>query len=222
MQPHSAFACAAGGERLRAAGADLGLALDDARVERLLRFVEILHRWNATYNLTAVRDPADMLTQHVVDCLSVVAAMNRRLGGAPRRVIDVGSGGGLPGVVIAALRPSDVVTCVDAVGKKAAFVQQVALELGLPQLSARHGRVEAWRGPLFDVVTSRAFASLEDFVKWTRHLVAAEGCWMAMKGRHPNDELAALPADIDVFHVEHLEVPGLHAERCLVWMRRRA
>jgi 16S rRNA (guanine527-N7)-methyltransferase len=111
---------------------------------------------------------------------------------------------------------------VDAVGKKVAFIQQAALELGLRQLSARHGRVEAWRGPRFDVVTSRAFASLADFVKLTQHLIAPEGCWMAMKGRRPEDELGALPDHIEVFHVEHLRVPGLDAERCLVWMKQRA
>jgi len=131
----------------------------------------------------------------------------------------VGSGGGLPGVVIAIGCPDIDVTCVDAVGKKAAFVQQVAGALGLSNLHGRHGRVEAIAGP-FDVVTSRAFASLADFTAWSDGALAEGGVWLAMKGRRPDDEIAALPPAVTVFHVEPLTVPGLEAERCLVWLRR--
>jgi 16S rRNA (guanine527-N7)-methyltransferase len=134
-------------------------------------------------------------------------------------VLDVGSGGGLPGVVLALMRPALDVTCVDAVGKKAAFVRQVAGALALPNLHAVHGRVEALRAPPFELVTSRAFASLADFVRLTRPLLAPGGSWLAMKGKLPADEIAALPADVTVFHVEPIGVPGLDAERCLVWIK---
>jgi 16S rRNA (guanine527-N7)-methyltransferase len=137
-------------------------------------------------------------------------------------VLDVGSGGGLPGVVLAAMCPTSKVICVDTVGKKAAFVRQAAMELGLPNLEGEHARVEKLRAPAFDLVTSRAFASLADFVSLTRQHLAAGGAWMAMKGKPPEAEMAALPPDIEMFHVEHLDVPGLAAERCLVWMRPRA
>ncbi|HEY9237267.1 MAG TPA: 16S rRNA (guanine(527)-N(7))-methyltransferase RsmG, partial [Burkholderiaceae bacterium] len=141
--------------------------------------------------------------------------------GRSARWLDVGSGGGLPGVVIAALEPGVDVTCVDTVGKKAAFVQQVAGELRLPNLHAVHTRVEAMATPPFDGITSRAFASLADFVALTADRLANDGVWMAMKGKLPQDEIDALPAEIDVFHVEQLRVPGLDADRCLVWMRRK-
>ena len=138
-----------------------------------------------------------------------------------RRVLDVGSGGGLPGVVLALLFPTWAVVCVDTVGKKAAFIRQAALELGLRNLSAEHARVENLKLPGFDLITCRAFSSLPDLARLTRSHLAPGACWMAMKGKPPDDELAALPADLDVFHVEHLDVPSLGAERCLVWMRPR-
>jgi 16S rRNA (guanine527-N7)-methyltransferase len=135
-------------------------------------------------------------------------------------VLDVGSGGGLPGVVLALVEPDLQVTCVDTVAKKAGFIRQVSAELGLPKLRAEHARVEALDASQpYDFVTSRAFASLRDFVTLTRHLLAPGGAWLAMKGAEPADELAALPLDIDVFHVEQLAVPGLDARRCIVWMR---
>lgn len=185
-------------------------------------YLGLLAKWNAAYNLTSVRDPAQMRIQHLADCLAVVEPLRRQLGaGAPARILDVGSGGGLPGVVLAIAEPAWDVTCIDAVGKKAAFVRQVAGELALPNLHAEHARVEALEAEPFDVITSRAFGSLADFVRWTRPLLAAGGVWMAMKGRRPDDEIAALPSDVEVFHVEPLAVPGLDAERCLVWMRPR-
>ena len=200
----------------------LGLELPDEAARRLLAYLDLLQRWNATYNLTAVRDRAEMLTQHLADCLTVIAPLRRALAsvGAPR-ILDVGSGGGLPGIVIATLCPGWHVVCVDTVGKKAAFVQQVAVELGLKNLRAEHARVEKLAAGRFDVVTSRAFASLAEFVRLTEPHLAEQGVWMAMKGKHPEDELQALDSRTDVFHVEQLAVPGLQAERCLVWMRPR-
>lgn len=212
----------AAGLREALAEIDRTLALDlaDTQLDTLLTYLALLQRWNATYNLTAVRDPAQMLTQHLADCLAVIGPLRRHLGnGQPQRVLDVGSGGGLPGVVIAALNPGVHVTCVDTVGKKAAFVRQAAGELGLKNLFAEHARVEQLKAAPFDVVVSRAFASLADFTRLTRQHLAPQGVWMAMKGKSPDDEMVQLPADVAVFHVEHLTVPGLPAERCLVWMR---
>jgi 16S rRNA (guanine527-N7)-methyltransferase len=204
----------------------LGLQASPAQSAALLAFLDLLQRWNSTYNLTAVRDPAAMRTQHLADCLAVVLPLQRQLeaqasGGVPQRLLDVGSGGGLPGCMLAIMLPALHVSCVDAVGKKAAFVRQVAGALALPNLQGLHARVEDLREPPFDVITSRAFASLPTFVALTRRHLAPGGVWLAMKGKHPADELAALPADVDVFHVEQLQVPGLDAERCLVSMRPR-
>ncbi len=197
------------------------LALDvaDAQLDTLLSYLSLLRRWNAHYNLTAVRDPAQMLTQHLADCLAVIEPLRRKIGRVPARMLDVGSGGGLPGVVIAILDAQIEVTCVDAVGKKAAFVRQVAGELRLQNLLAQHARVEQLQSAPFDVVTSRAFASLPDFTALTRRHLGDASIWMAMKGRFPGEELALLTDTVDVFHVEQLSIPDLDAERCLVWMR---
>jgi 16S rRNA (guanine527-N7)-methyltransferase len=205
---------------LREAAAALGLAASNSQLEQLVRYLGLLVRWNAVYNLTAVRKPEDMLTQHMADCLAVVSPLRRHVADRPARLLDVGSGGGLPGVVLAVLMPALQVTCVDTVGKKAAFVRQVAAELRLPSLRAEHGRVETMRGE-FDIVTARAFARLADIVALTDARLSSGGIWLAMKGREPKDEIAALPPHVEVFHVEPLTVPGLNAERCLVWMRRR-
>jgi len=211
---------------------DLGLELPPHARRQLVQYVALISRWNRVYNLTAVRNPADMLSQHLLDSLAVLPALRRHLRSNERtpnadaqevRLIDVGSGAGLPGVVLAIAEPEWSVTCVDAVAKKASFIRQVSAELGLPNLQATHARVEDMLPPpAFDVVTSRAFASLSDFVSLTAHLLADDGVWMAMKGKVPEDELAALPPDIKVFHVEQLKVPGLDAQRCLVWMRKGA
>jgi 16S rRNA (guanine527-N7)-methyltransferase len=210
---------------------DLGLELPPHAHRQLVEYVALISRWNRVYNLTAVRDPADMLSQHLLDSLVVLPALRRQLRSNERtpdadaqevRFIDVGSGAGLPGVVLSIAEPRWSITCVDAVAKKASFIRQVAAELGLPNLQATHARVEDMLpSPAFDVVTSRAFASLSDFVSLTAHLLADDGVWMAMKGKVPEDELAALPPNIEVFHVEQLKVPGLDAQRCLVWMRKR-
>ena len=236
--------------------AKLGLALDDAQLDALLAYMAWLHKWNKVYNLTALRHPDEMLTHHLMDSLTAVAPLQRHLAAQRQRgalpatgpvaVLDVGSGGGLPGVVLAICLPEVRVTCVDTVNKKAAFIQQVAASLRLPNLKGLHARVETVQGG-FDVVTSRAFASLADFTAWSRGALAPGAVWMAMKGKHPADELAALVAQppaqlvspasglaggvsadgpggaagagVEVFHVEPLLVPGLGVERCMVWMR---
>ena len=200
--------------------AQLGLAPSAAQFQALADYLALLQRWNQTYNLTAVRDPAAMLSHHLADCLAVLAPLDARL--QKGRALDVGSGGGLPGMVLAIMRPALDITCVDTVGKKAAFIRQAAGQLALPNLHAAHARVEQLSLPPFDLITSRAFASLADFATLSRPLLAPQGVWMAMKGKRPGDELAALPSDVVVFHVEPLTVPGLDAERCLVWMRPSA
>lgn len=196
----------------------LGLSPSAAQVTALRGYLDLLQRWNQTYNLTAVRERDAMLTQHLADCLALVPELQRR---KPARLLDVGSGGGLPGVIIAVLLTQCDVTCVDAVAKKMAFVRQVAGALHLPNLHAQHSRVEALRAPLFDLITSRAFASLADFVALTSRHLAPGGVWVAMKGKIPDDEIVALPPTVEVFHVEPLVVPGLDAQRCLVWMQPR-
>ena len=206
---------------LIAGAAALGCPLTDAEADRLLGYLDLLQRWNKVYNLTALREPAQMLTHHLLDSLAVIAPMRRHTGGAVVSVMDVGSGGGLPGVVIATTQPNAAVTCVDTVQKKVTFVRQVAAELRLPNLQARHTRVEVITDTQWPLITARAFASLPDIVTLTRPLLAPGGVWMAMKGQHPADEIAALPGAVEVFHVEPLQVPGLNAERCIVWMRLR-
>lgn len=206
--------------RLNAAAQALGVTLSLGQQTQLLRYLDLLARWNQVYNLTAVRDPAEMLTHHLFDSLAVIAPLRHHTGGRPLRVLDVGSGGGLPGVVIAICCPELNVTCVDAVAKKAAFIQQSAGTLILPNLRGVHARVENVAPP-YEVITSRAFASLPDFTRWSAGALAEGGAWMAMKGKQPQDEIDALPPEIEVFHVEQLTVPELGAERCLVWMRPR-
>ena len=221
MQPPEKVAAAAVDYRqtLTEIGSALALGLSESQIDTLIAYLALLQRWNATYNLTAVRDLAQMLTQHLADCLAVIQPLRRHCGGEKKRLLDVGSGGGLPGVVIAALNPDIAVVCVDTVGKKAAFIRQAAGELGLKNLSAEHVRVEQLKAARFDVIASRAFASLDDFVRLTRQHLAPHGVWMAMKGKPPANEISALPSELSVFHVEHLAVPGLQAERCIVWIR---
>jgi 16S rRNA (guanine527-N7)-methyltransferase len=205
-------------EGLRAGIQALGLDLSAEQQQRLLDYMALIQKWTKVYNLTAVRDPAEMLTHHLLDSLTAIAPLTRHTRGQPIRVLDVGSGGGLPGVVLAICMPELNVTCVDTVAKKTAFVQQVAVSLKLPNLRGLHARVETLTDP-YQVICSRAFASLPDFVTWSRSALAEGGVWMAMKGKHPQDEIDALPKDVKVFHVEPLTVPGLDVERCMVWMR---
>ena len=206
--------------RLAAAAAELGVELGAAQQAQLLAYLDLIAKWNKVYNLTAVRDRDEMLVQHLFDSLAAVPALRRQTGGRAIRLLDVGSGAGLPGVVIAICCPEIQVDCVDTVGKKAAFIQQAAVQLKLPNLGGLHDRVERLAGP-YDVVSSRAFASLADFVTWSEGALAPGGIWLAMKGKRPDAELAALPAAAEAFHVEQLNVPELSAERCIVWMRRR-
>lgn len=201
---------------------ELGLQLSDAQIDQLLAYQDLIAKWNKVYNLTSVRDPAEMLTHHLLDSLAAIPPLLRQTEGRPVRLLDVGSGGGLPGVVVAITCPHIEVHCVDTVLKKATFIQQVAASLRLPNLRGIHARVESLRadqGGGYDVVCSRAFASLVDFTTWSRSAFKPDGVWMALKGKHPADELAALQASVAVFHVEQLQVPGLGAERCIVWLR---
>jgi len=210
--------------RLRQGLAELDLTLRDNQLGQLLAYLAMIGKWNKVYNLTAVREPGEMLTHHLLDSLAVIAPLRRQLAltqpadGQALRLLDVGSGAGLPGVVIAIVCPDIRVDCVDTVAKKAAFIQQVALVLKLPNLRGRHARVESLTDT-YDVISSRAFASLADFVNWSAQALAPGGVWMAMKGKDPTDEVSALPASVQVFHVEPLVVPGLDAQRCIVWMR---
>ena len=204
---------------LREGLSELGLQLDDAQVGKLLQYLALLQKWNKVYNLTSVRDPAEMLTHHLLDSLAVVGPLLRQTGDRSLRLLDVGSGAGLPGVVIAICCPQFQVDCVDTVAKKAAFIQQAAATLQLPNLRGVHARVESLAGP-YDVIASRAFASLADFVTWSSAALAPRGLWLAMKGKHPEPEIETLPKASIVFHVEQLTVPRLAAERCLIWLRR--
>lgn len=208
---------------LEQALSDLGLTLQAGVVSALLSYLDLIQKWTKVYNLTAVRDPGEMLTHHVLDSLAVIPPLRRQLAGkiSPVRLLDVGSGAGLPGVVVAICCPDVTVHCVDTVGKKAAFIQQVAASLKLPNLRGVHARVESLTEK-FDVVSSRAFASLADFTNLSGGALAEQGVWLAMKGKHPSEEIIALSAGVEVFHVEQLVVPGLDADRCIVWMRKKA
>ena len=214
--------------RLATAADALELSLNAITLDRLMAYLQLLQRWNRVYNLTALRDPDEMVSHHLIDCLAVLGPLRRWAAGLPRsgalRILDVGSGGGLPGVVLALVEPGWRVSCVDAVAKKANFIRQVAAELRLPNLQGLHARVEALPATAgrFDLITSRAFASLVDFTTLSRAALADQGVWMAMKGKQPDDELAALVSGVQVFHVEQLLVPGLDARRCLVWLRPQA
>ena len=214
----------------------------------MLAYVALIEKWNKVYNLTAVRDPADMLTHHLLDSLAVVRPLLQWLAGVPYglggadegqtgplfRLLDVGSGAGLPGVVIAICCPQLQVDCIDTVAKKAAFINQVSVSLKLPNLRGLHNRVENLGGQKFggdpsqpsnqqyDVICSRAFASLGDFTRLSAAALKEGGIWLAMKAKNPAEELSALGSSVDVFHVEQLEVPGLDAERRIVWMRKSA
>ena len=218
-------------QQLGDAAVALGLSASPAMLDQLMDYLQMLQRWNKVYNLTALRDPDEMLSHHLVDCLAVLPALQRHVAGLvvgvagdvqskPVRILDVGSGAGLPGVVIAVLRPDWQVSCVDTVAKKASFIRQVSAELRLPNLQSLHARVESLDPAMgvYDVITSRAFASLADFTALSAGVLAAQGVWLAMKGKLPTDEPA--PPRVQMFHVEQLQVPGLEAQRCLVWLRR--
>jgi len=203
----------------------LSLNVAEPQQRQLLSYMALIQKWNKVYNLTALRQAQEILTHHLLDSLSAVSpllghiAKTKGDANAGIELLDVGSGGGLPGVVIAICCPNIRVTCVDTVSKKAAFVQQVAASLRLSNLRGLHARVESLTGP-YDVICSRAFASLPDFVSWSAAALSDGGVWMAMKGKLPEAEMAALPSFAEVFHVEQLQVPGLEADRCMVWMKK--
>jgi 16S rRNA (guanine527-N7)-methyltransferase len=204
-------------QALATGSARLGVPQSRFPIDRFVAYLRFVERWNATYNLTAVRDPRDMVAHHILDCLAAAEALRRRLGPGPgERVLDVGSGAGLPGIVLAATCPETNVVCIDSVGKKAAFITQAAAMLGLDNVTTLHARVEAIRDRRFDVITSRAFAALSDFVRLTRPLLAPGGTWMALKGEPSVQELAALGGFPYV--VERLTIPTLEARRCVVWI----
>ncbi|ANB74418.1 16S rRNA (guanine(527)-N(7))-methyltransferase RsmG [Paraburkholderia phytofirmans OLGA172] len=200
---------------------ELGLDLSDAQLGKLLDYVALLSKWNAVYNLTAIRDPRQMLIQHILDSLSIVPHLATR---GVSSVLDVGSGGGLPGIVLAIVLPGWTVTVNDIVHKKTAFQAQAKAELGLANLSVVTGRVETLQPGAevpakFDVIVSRAFAELADFVTLARHLVAEQGAIWAMKGVRPDGEIERLPAGAHVEQIIRLNVPSLDAERHLIKVR---
>lgn len=209
------------GGLLEDAAEALHLSLDAGQGAKLLGFLQLLRRWNKVYNLTAVDVPEQALIQHLFDCLAAVPALRRegdRRGGW-KQVLDVGSGAGLPGIVFAVMEPDLQVTCIDSVGKKAAFVRQAAALLKLNNVRSEKVRAEAIKSHAFDLICCRAFGSLATFIKRTAPALSNTGVWLAMKGQNPSREISDVSSHVDVFHVEQLEVPKLAAKRCLVWMR---
>lgn len=200
--------------KLAAGLSELDLSLDAATQQRLLDYIGLLHKWNKVYNLTAVREPQKMLTQHVLDSLAVLPYIE-----GPR-LLDVGSGGGLPGVILAIARPDLAVTLLDSNHKKTVFLRQACIELALANVTVVCDRVEAWKPDAgFNQVISRAFSDLGEFVRLAAHLCVPGGRLLAMKGLHPFDELAQLPANITAEQVISLKVPGLEAQRHLVLLK---
>jgi 16S rRNA (guanine527-N7)-methyltransferase len=201
-------------QELEAGLAQLGLELSAEQIDRLNQYLALLNKWNKTYNLTAVRETERMVAYHVLDSLSALPHIQGV------RVLDVGSGGGMPGMLFAIARPDWQLTLIDANHKKTTFLRQAAIELGLDNVEVHCERVEALAAPAFDVITSRAFADLAEFVRLTRHVLADGGVWAALKGVYPYEEIAQLPDDIRVVSVLALHVPGLDAERHLVTLAR--
>jgi len=198
---------------------ELGLALPEGATEKLLAYLELLTKWNRTYNLTAIRDPLQAVSLHLLDSLAV----QRELSDSAGALVDVGSGAGLPGIPLAIAEPARRVTLNDSNGKKGAFLRQAVIELGLRNADVHIGRVESWRpAERFAVVITRGFSSLVKFLAACRHLAAPAGVLAAMKGAYPEAELAEVPADCDCSKVRRLKVPLLDAERHLVLCRARA
>ncbi|MGB4072240.1 16S rRNA (guanine(527)-N(7))-methyltransferase RsmG [Pseudomonas sp.] len=204
-------------EELRQGAIELGVELSTEQHEQLLAYLALLIKWNKAYNLTAVRDPNEMVSRHLLDSLSVVPFVTE----AGDNWLDVGSGGGMPGIPLAILFPERQFTLLDSNGKKTRFLTQVKLELKLANLQVIHSRVEEFRPEQpFSGICSRAFSSLEDFSNWTRHLGNGDTQWLAMKGVHPDDELQALPADFRLTATHVLKVPGCQGQRHLLILRR--
>ena len=204
-------------DALNAGLATLGIPLDEAQKQKLLDYVGLLGKWNKTYSLTAIREPERMVPHHLLDSLAPLAVFPAQ---ANARILDVGSGFGTPGIPLAIARPDWQLTLLDSNHKKTTFLRQALLELQLPNVTVVSDRVEAYHPEApFNVITSRAFAELSEFVKLTRHLLAKGGNWAALKGVYPYEEIALLPKDLAVTEVKQLQVPGLEAERCLVLIK---
>ncbi|AND70335.1 16S rRNA methyltransferase [Dyella thiooxydans] len=198
--------------RLEQGIATLGLQLPAGAVPRLLDYLDLLVRWNAAYNLTAVRDPAEMVTRHLLDSLAILPYVTGST------LADLGTGPGLPGIVLAIAAPGRAITLVDSNGKKVRFLREAIRSLKLEGVQAVQSRVEDVQGQ-FDCITARAFATLADMLGWGGHLLAPGGCWLAMKGRRPDDELEALPPGFALASMHSLAVPGLEGERHLAVIR---
>ncbi len=193
-----------------------GLVLDEAVIERLLAYHGLLVKWNKAYNLTSVRDPGEMISRHLLDSLSILPFVG------DGDLLDVGTGPGLPGMILALVRPHQSVTLLDSNGKKTRFLTQVKMELGVGNVQVVHNRLESWRpGRTFDQISSRAFATLADMVAKSAHLLAPQGCFLAMKGQYPQDEIDALPTGYQVDRVQVLTVPGTLGARHLVELSAR-
>ena len=198
---------------LRSGISSLPIEASAAQQEALLAYLDLMIKWNKAYNLTAIRDPLQMVTRHLLDSLSILPFLPQG------RILDVGTGGGLPGVVLAIMCPDREIHLLDSNGKKTRFLFQVKTALGLDTMVIHHDRVERFlddRG--FDVIVSRAFASLEDMVAGCRHVLVAGGCFLAMKGQFPRDELAALEGLVELKASHELHVPGLNEQRNLLEM----
>jgi 16S rRNA (guanine527-N7)-methyltransferase len=196
--------------------AAMHLDVSPAQQDKLMDYLALMFKWNAVYNLTSLRDPMQMVTHHLLDSLAAVPAF-----ATAHNVLDVGSGGGLPGIVLAIVRPDMKVSMIDTVHKKTAFLTQVKAELGLVNVTVYTARVEQLQvSDKFDVITSRACADLSDFVNWSCHLLADGGRYIALKGVAPKDEQERLPPEWKVAGLEPLQVPRLGAERHLVFIER--
>jgi len=188
--------------------------------ERLRRYLALLTKWNRVYNLTAITNPEQMITHHVLDSLAIAAPLDALLAGKEgARVLDVGSGAGLPGIPLAIARPGWRLTLLDCNSKKTAFIAQAVAEIGLTNVNVVTARVESFAGAPFDAIVSRAFSSLREFVTSTRALLGPTGCWAAMKGSVPRDEVRELPSDVECRAVRRLRIPGLDAERHLLLLK---
>lgn len=199
--------------------APLGVAIDAQQARRLCDFAHLLLKWNAVHNLTAIRAADRVLTHHLLDSLAIVPCLQRVARRHAPRVLDVGSGGGLPGIPIAIACPHYDVTLLDSNRKKCAFLTQARVDLGISNLSVVHARVEQWHAPLFDIIVSRAFATLGKLVGLTRHLVASDGAWLAMTGPAGERQAVEPPAGTALSEVVRLAVPGLDAQRNVVVLR---
>ena len=203
-------------QKLQSGLKEMGLDLSGGQQDKLLAYVEMLKKWNKTYNLTALRDESQIISHHLLDSLTLPPYLE-----GAQTMLDVGSGGGQPGIPAAVCRPNLQITLLDATTKRTSFLQQAAIELELKNVRVVSGRVEAVQGLRADVITSRAFAELADFVNWTAHLLQDGGCWAAMKGVYPAAEIDRLPDSVCVERVDKIRVPQLNAERHMVILRKK-